>query len=111
MFTMDKIAKIWSRPFTSVNKSCDYCGAMYEDNISHTVSKCLITSGIRDTLFKDICAITNRDYVNILKCLNETDLLLKLLGANIEPYANEEVFVSVMKRYYKYISDCNQYIK
>ena len=94
-----------------MNKNCEYCGAIYEDHFSHTVSMCLNTSGIRDSFFKDICAITNRDFINSLKCLNESELLLKLLGANIEPYVNEEVFVSVMKRFYKFITDCNEYVK
>ena len=111
IFTADKIAKIWSRSFTLVNESCVNCGLMYENNISHTISTCLTTSCMRDTLLKDICAITNRDFISSLKLLNETDFLLKLLGANIEPYVSEDVFVSVMKRFYKFIIDCNQYIR
>ena len=63
VFMSDKIAKIWSRSFTLVNKNCEYCGAIYEDYFSHTVSMCLSTSGLRDSFFKDICTITNRDFM------------------------------------------------
>ena len=56
---------------------------------------------MRDTLFEDICAIIKRDFISFLKRLNETDFLLKLLRAIIEPYVSEDVIISVMKRFNK----------
>ena len=110
LFMADKIAKLWSRAVNSVNENCRHCGERYEDNLSHIVSKCHITLAKRETLFNDICVLTGRDFVSSLRCLDETDFLLKLLGAKIGPYINNEVFVFVMKRFYKFIIDCNKYM-
>ena len=95
----------------SEDKNCSYCGAIYQDFTSHIVATCLISSDIRETFYDDMCLITNRDLMNSIINLNEKELLLKLLGANIPPFVNETVFVSFTKRCFKYVIDCYQYYK
>ena len=107
--TVNKIAKLWARPVNIQIKNCAYCGSIYQDFISHIVAKCLISSETRDTYYKDIRMITNIDLVNGLKNLHDKEIILKLLGANIPPHINEEVYFSFLKRSYKFIIDCYQY--
>ena len=109
--TINIIAKIWSRSVYIEDKYCPYCGAVYQDFTSHIIATCLISSDIRETLYNDICLITNRDFLNCISILNEKETLLKMLGANIPPFVNETAFIPFTKRCFKYVIDCYQYYK
>ena len=107
--TVNKIAKLWARSVSIQDKNCSYCGAIYQDYISHIVATCLISSDIRNVFYEDIRMISGTSLLDNLKHLQEKELIVKLLGANIPPYVNNEVYFSFLKRSYKFIIDCYQY--
>ena len=103
------IAKIWSRSIEIENKTCAYCGSMYEDFIAHIISTCLISSEKRSIFYRDIGMITSLNFAQQLKQLNERDILLKMLGACTEPYIYDDLNIHFVKRCYKYVIDCHIY--
>ena len=103
------IAKIWSRSILIENKTCAYCGSMYEDFIAHIISTCLISRDKRTTFYQDISVITDIYFTQQLRQLNERDILLKILGACNEPVIDDNLKIQFIKRCYKYVIDCFKY--
>ena len=107
--TIVLIAKIWARSSHLENKTCVYCGTIYEDFIAHIISTCLISSEKISIFYRDIGMITSLNFAQQLKQLNERDILLKMLGACTEPYIDDELHIHFVKRCYKYVIDCHLY--
>ena len=102
---MHVVAKTWCRKYVEDIHVCKNCNIQVRDNIVHLVSECVSTALLRTKFICDItcCGI---DFVGSLLELDGTMFVLKLMGAPIHPYLDDELNKCFLLLSFQYIMHC-----
>ena len=107
-----EIATIWSKPVSDDMYECPFCTEVSRNKLVHLVSNCSITANKKVLFLTNLTSILNSNaIINEIKNMSASDFTLKLLGGEVGPILDQDKNILFLKLAFKFILECQQYVR